>query len=1661
MIVKRGKGDFHQAYRPCRISEVVGNDEVKRVIENAFKENKVPHAFLFYGLSGTGKTTIARIIEMGLNCAEGLTSEPCCECDHCNRIINRYGSLAIREINAVEVDKEWLKGALRDFHGYPSGLFAGLKRNIFLVDECHGLTTDQASLFLKYVEDVSEDNYYFFCTTEAHKFLDTLKSRCTIKVKFKEVPDNEILKLLSEICEQEKLQPDEKVLKDIIEKSKGMPRNAVNQLQQSYHAGKLKKKIIQTLTGNNNLLVIAPHGHPKDDFNTGKIARRMHDKFGCYAVINEEYQKPESAGLDKPDISKGIADLYDWNHLNEFPELKEGFLDPIEDFKSKILAEYQMLYIIHTHGIDDENIPRVAEITEKQKNEPDNLHVLVGYGQRADDNSKHTANLEKFVQPFIKKIEGDDLKIDIAPAEAIIGTDGKEKLYCGNHPDKLNQRLCDPKDKVQSIQLEIKKKNARENQDQAFKTADCLCTALSKTVSDTLLVPAKIKNEDDLVSEAFDHLKGIFKRHFHEAMLEAGKYLIDTFYEKNPKIAFAKNKTKEEPQSLKKLIEKIQQTSNNPSENVPSTGWVYNAVNLAAHEMICKQEGFQTFGILGHSHKLQLLHVPKLKKIDKDKFNEAIMPAFQEKERLASVAIEKKLSVRGFKAYIKEQYPNDSGTIDLTKLPPLDELRQLESKELVRLWNLSKRKIDENQKMIGICAKAIDQLGIVLAEINTSLEPGKGGYQDWTKSKNNVNICTGCKNDCVYCYMKPINARNPKLKQPENWHNWELRQDDVDKNYGLRDGLVGFPSSHDIFPEILDASLTVLGKILRAGNDVLIVSKPRMECIKAICAASLFFKNKILFRFTIGAMSDETLSYWEPNSPKYDERKECLEYAFHNGFRTSVSMEPMLDSPNIEALVKDLLPFVSEDIWLGTMNHLGWIKKGADERLLSELEIIEAGQTPERLLEVYKIYENNPKIKWKTDALKIIGKGKERQKNGERNPILGELYAKFRSEKSYFGYNPSVLKSGIQKYARRGEVEKGLWCLVEMDMFSLLEWDSTEIDAYLQKYPEESRANTQNSAQRIRTNMVNRLVVIMSEEVNVCAWWMSLKIFELYQKWTENRGNPSSRKYLLEMYLYLMSQQKIRLISDFKSVYLIPPDYLKPTQMDNLRQMHNKIQEQYPKIYSGQAEVGEVDWEVDMGKYPTKLKPCVNGIIYNLEKGCDHVFYWIRELCDLELKDKLPLKENKKKNESFQYNYLGIVWDVLYGFIDRNREYECARETILALQEFYKRMTHREKPIYLYHALLLLVRFKEIDWNSEAPTVDTPFDEVEKLYEDHLRGGKIQMDDYVLDLHTKKGKLSANSLENFALEGAYIKNQNDKFLNQEYREIYNSLKKELDIYKSKDKKIQHDPSDIEMIALKVGIPIQQLSGEDMAKLEDAPQAQRKTAHFKKAVYIVEDLVFKGPYPCDDEKLINSLKYPYAIELLEEALQLNEWQRGSLRWKYLGCTEDNQYYLVASNVGSRENIPFERVTTKIEKNVKVALEGSLISTVEDIESNGQLTGEIKSATLQHLYLRFLLDIGDSGTHNVLVRKDNKSAERLIAGVDLEDRRGIKEKESRLAHLFKEKTLYKKHISLYGSDICKIKSLSYSQLDQNTLDSLNAVKIDLERLKENIELWDKLN
>jgi DNA repair photolyase len=181
------------------------------------------------------------------------------------------------------------------------------------------------------------------------------------------------------------------------------------------------------------------------------------------------------------------------------------------------------------------------------------------------------------------------------------------------------------------------------------------------------------------------------------------------------------------------------------------------------------------------------------------------------------------------------------------------------------------------------------------------------------------------------------------------------------------------PSSHDITPGNLAGSLIVLEKLLKIGNRVLIVSKPHLDCIREICQQFEGYRDRILFRFTIGSWDDSVLSFWEPGAPTYAERIASLQYAYAQGFQTSVSVEPMLDSGNIDQLITEVLPFVTETIWIGKMNHLTRLAKNADAQLLSAIQHIEVGQTDDFIRAIYHRHKLNSNIRWKASIKKVVG----------------------------------------------------------------------------------------------------------------------------------------------------------------------------------------------------------------------------------------------------------------------------------------------------------------------------------------------------------------------------------------------------------------------------------------------------------------------------------------------------------------------------------------------------------------------------------------------------------------------------------------------------------------------------------------------------------------
>src|SRR6202044_1980166 len=160
-------------WRPLTFAEVVGQQHITRTLQNAIRDGRVAHAYIFSGARGVGKTTTARILAKALNCANGPTSEPCNQCDAC-REIAAGNSLDVLEIDAASNRGIDQVRELRDMVRYAP---AGGRYKVILLDEAHMLTDEASNALLKTLEEPPDKVVFIMATTEPDKLADTIRSR--------------------------------------------------------------------------------------------------------------------------------------------------------------------------------------------------------------------------------------------------------------------------------------------------------------------------------------------------------------------------------------------------------------------------------------------------------------------------------------------------------------------------------------------------------------------------------------------------------------------------------------------------------------------------------------------------------------------------------------------------------------------------------------------------------------------------------------------------------------------------------------------------------------------------------------------------------------------------------------------------------------------------------------------------------------------------------------------------------------------------------------------------------------------------------------------------------------------------------------------------------------------------------------------------------------------------------------------------------------------------------------------------------------------------------------------------------------------------------------------------------------------------------------------
>jgi len=237
---------FALKWRPKNFDEIIGQNHIVATLKNAIQSNRLAHAYLFAGPRGVGKTSTARILAKALNCKEGPTVNPCQKCSSCKEINDG------RSLDVIEIDGASNRGideirVLRENVKFSpvSGKF-----KIYIIDEVHMRTTEAFNALLKTLEEPPEFVKFIFATTQPHKVIPTILSRCQ-RFDFRRITALEITAQLERIVASENISVDKEVLFAISKSSDGSMRDAESVLDQlaSFSKGKISLKDVISVLG--------------------------------------------------------------------------------------------------------------------------------------------------------------------------------------------------------------------------------------------------------------------------------------------------------------------------------------------------------------------------------------------------------------------------------------------------------------------------------------------------------------------------------------------------------------------------------------------------------------------------------------------------------------------------------------------------------------------------------------------------------------------------------------------------------------------------------------------------------------------------------------------------------------------------------------------------------------------------------------------------------------------------------------------------------------------------------------------------------------------------------------------------------------------------------------------------------------------------------------------------------------------------------------------------------------------------------------------------------------------------------------------------------------------------------------------------------------------
>lgn len=426
---------FYRKWRPQNLAEVSGQSHVTQTLLNALKNGNISHAYLFCGPRGTGKTSTARILAKAINCLKNNgRGEPCNECEMCKAVMED------RAMDIIEIDAASNRGIddIRDLREKVNYAPAQARRKVYIIDEFHMLSKDASNALLKTLEEPPPHVVFILATTEAHKVLPTILSRCQ-HFDFHRLSRADVIAQLGKVSAAEDIKIDNAALNLIARSTTGSMRDAENLLEQltTFYGKDIQIAQVQSMLGITG------------DWRAKEIVKHIvsRDISGGMAVLNSV----NNDGLDLRQFNRELVD-----YLRNLLLIKTGAVDAVDltsedinDLK-EIAAKADLIQILNAVKLfgqvelgnaDNSTLPLELALVD--------TYLAQETAPTQEQKSKPAATAAK---PAVVSAP----PVSVKPAEAKIETDADAAKETLKAPTKAKASVEAPKETPETIKAPAK-----------------------------------------------------------------------------------------------------------------------------------------------------------------------------------------------------------------------------------------------------------------------------------------------------------------------------------------------------------------------------------------------------------------------------------------------------------------------------------------------------------------------------------------------------------------------------------------------------------------------------------------------------------------------------------------------------------------------------------------------------------------------------------------------------------------------------------------------------------------------------------------------------------------------------------------------------------------------------------------------------------------------------------------------------------------------------------------------------------------------------------------------------------------------------------------------------------------------------------------------------